>query len=224
MKSRQLLSIVLSLIMVFGVSAGSAYAASHEMDDSVEQDSYDDDRYDKDEVHDYDDKLEDKLDRWCEMTDDEKQKVIAEHDKSPEKVAELDRYCTLDDAERDAYVDEHEDEYRKYDKRQMMDSYCDMTYEEKRAFVAEHDKTAEHVKQMTKYCTLGEDDRMKFIKDQYKDHMKDSMRTADEMQEKLEEYCDMTDANRTAYIAEHEKTAEKADKMNSYCIRQDVLQ
>ncbi len=218
MKSRQLLSIVLSLIMVFGVSAGSAYAASHEMDDSVEQDSYDDDRYDKDEVHDYDDKLEDKLDRWCEMTDEEKDKVIAEHDKSPEKVAELDRYCTLDEKERDAYVDAHEDEYRKYDKGQMMDSYCDMTYEEKRAFVAEHDKTADHVKQMTKYCTLGEDDRMKFIKEQYKDYMKDSMRTADEMQEKLEEYCGMSETDRTAYIAEHEKTAEKAAKMDSYCI------
>jgi len=221
MKSRQLLSVVLSLIMVFGVSAGSAYAATHEMDDS--DDEYDDDRYDddKDEARDYDDKLEDKLDRWCELTNEEKNKVIAEHDKSPEKVAELDRYCTLDDAERDAYVDEHEDEYRKYDKGQMMDSYCDMTYEEKRAFVKEHDKSADHIKQMTKYCILGEDDRMKFIKDQYKDHMKDSMRTGEEMQEKLEEYCGMSETDRTAYIAEHDKPAEKADKMNSYCTLDD---
>jgi len=221
MKSRQLLSVVLSLIMVFGVSAGSAYAASHEMDDSVEN-AYDDDRYDddKDKARDYDDKLEDKLDRWCELTDEEKEKVITEHDKSPEKVAELDRYCTLDDAERDAYVDEHEDEYRKYDKGQMLDSYCDMTYEEKRAFVAEHDKSADHVKEMTRYCALDEDDRMKYIdkhEEKYRDQMKDSMHTADEMKEKLEAYCGMTDSDKTAYIAEHDKTAEKADKMDSYC-------
>jgi len=85
MKSRELLSIVLSLIMVLGVTAGAAYAQTdeielkdsvevtadenleeteNEQDDTRDEDS-DDSRYDK---HD----LEDKLDRYCEMTDEEK--------------------------------------------------------------------------------------------------------------------------------------------------------
>ena len=46
MKSRELLSIVLSLIMVLGVTAGSAYAQTDEVDtsDSVEIETFDDDR------------------------------------------------------------------------------------------------------------------------------------------------------------------------------------
>ena len=36
MRSRQLLSIVLSLIMVFGVTAGSAYAQTDDLDDILE--------------------------------------------------------------------------------------------------------------------------------------------------------------------------------------------
>jgi hypothetical protein len=210
MKSRQLLSVVFSLIMFTGVTAGSAaFAESDDVidsfDDCVEagypvMESYpekcmtddgtvfvndkDDDNYsyddDKDYVKDYDDDLEDKLDKWCKMTYEEKQKVIKENDKSKDKVADMNRYCTLDETERDAYIDKHERDYKMHDKdmRHMMDSYCDMSDTDKRALIEEHDKPEDHVEQMNKYCSLDETDRMAFIeehKDEYKDHMTDKM-------------------------------------------------
>ena len=68
MKSRELLSIVLSLIMVLGVTAGSAYAQTNEDDtsDSVEIETFDDDR---DEYRDGKRDLDDRLEAFCEMTD-----------------------------------------------------------------------------------------------------------------------------------------------------------
>ena len=61
MKSIQLLSVVLSMILVLGVTSGSAFAYERNGDDSYDDDSKDDDRYDeKNYKHDdLEDKLED---------------------------------------------------------------------------------------------------------------------------------------------------------------------
>ncbi len=102
MKSRQLLSIVFSLIMFTGVTAGSVAFA---------------------ESDDYDDKhgLEDKLDRYCEMTDQENRDFISEHDKAEDHVAKMNEYCELDEDARDAYIKEHKDDYKSNMKGKMMD-------------------------------------------------------------------------------------------------------
>jgi hypothetical protein len=68
MKSKQLLSIVFSLIMFTGVTTSSAAFAES-------------DEYDKD--------MRDKLDRYCEMTEQEKRDFISEHDKAAEHVAKM---------------------------------------------------------------------------------------------------------------------------------------
>ena len=212
MKSRQLLSIVFSLIMFTGVTAGSvAFAASY------------DDEYG----------LGDKLDRYCEMTNEEKQDLISKYDKSEEHIAKIDAYCELDEDKRAAYIEEHKDEFRmQHDKdiRDMIDRYCEMSDEDKRAFLAEHDKVEDHATKMNEYCELDEDGRMKLIeeyKDKYKSQMtdkmtdfkKEHMMNVDEMQIMHKEirdqndytkYCDMADKIRPLAIdvLESEKISE----------------
>ena len=92
--------------MFTGVTAGSAAFAA----------SYDDDYG-----------LEEKLDRYCEMTDEEKQDLISKYDKSEDHIAKIDAYCELDEDKRAAYIEEHKDEFRmQHDKniRDKLDRYC----------------------------------------------------------------------------------------------------
>jgi len=202
MKSRQLLSIVFSLIMFTGVTAGSAAFA---------------------ESDDYDDKhgLDDKLDRYCEMTDQEKRDFISEHDKaSTSSIAKMNEYCLLDEDARDAYIEEHKDDYRmNYDKdiRGMIDRYCEMSDQEKRDFISEHDKAEDHVAKMNEYCLLDEDARNDYIKDhreEYKSNMKGKM-----MDNGLRPHmdydrlCELSETNRALKIDD----PEKLDRISEWC-------
>jgi hypothetical protein len=167
------------------------------------------------DVKDYD--IREKLDRYCEMTDDEKRELISKYDKAEDHVTKMDAYCELDENERDVYIDEYEDEFRMqhdYDIREKLDEYCLMTEDEKADFISKHEKEADHVEKINEYCDLAPEDRDAYIaehKDKYKKH------TDEEFREKLDAYCDLSDADRAAYIAEHDKTDEKAAKMDRYC-------
>ena len=104
MKSTQLLSVVLSMILVLGASAGPAFAqVDDDMDDtSIEE--YDDEReeYDDDLKEDYDDDrydkhadLDDRLEHFCEMTDEEKRQFFADHPRIEQFADRLANYCEM---------------------------------------------------------------------------------------------------------------------------------
>ncbi len=302
MRSRELLSIVLSLIMVLGVSAGSAYAQTDDvgvsdsvevtvntaedsedtMDDATDETTEDDEREDDNDeyglddrleafcnmtdeekrqffadhprleqfreriVHhcelsederdgaidefmrehfpkerDYDDVLEDKLNRYCEMTDEEKAELIAEHEKTEEHVDRMNAYCEMSEDERDAYIDEHEHEYImniNKDMRHKLDRYCEMSDEDKRKYIAEHDKTADKAAKMDRFCTLNETDKADFIaehRDEYRDYMKDKMR--DVMTNKkhmdYDRLCGLAESDRAAEITD----SAKLDRLSEWC-------
>jgi len=224
MKSRQLLSIVFSLIMFTGVSAGSAAFA--------ESDEY------------YDD-LEDQLEDFCYMTDeqrvdffsnnpdmaeyDEKLTIICDIEDEDNRYKELDDFIdavipeTRDVDDFDNEFDELENEFEdesaddRYDLDDLLDRYCDMTDEDKRAFVAEHDKAEDHVEKMNRYCSLdGEDAREDFIRDhieEYKDHMKDKVhdKISDHMD--YDRYCSMASSDRLSEITD----VAKLDRISKWC-------
>jgi len=223
MKSKQLLSIVFSVIMFTGVTAGSVAFA--------ESDDYDD-KY----------RLDDRLENFCDMTNEEKQDFISEHDKAEDHVAKMNEYCLLDEDARDAYMDEHKAKFRmNYDKdiRGMIDRYCDMTNEEKQDFISEHDKAEDHVAKMNEYCLLDEDSRDAYIKDhidEYKDQTKDKMMDKNsrlhmdydrlcalsetdralkidnlEKLDRISEWCDMTPEERDTFKLEHYDSNKKHD-------------
>lgn len=84
MKSTQLLSLVFSLIMFIGVSAGSVAFAE-----------------------DVDSEMREKLERYCEMSDEDKRNYLAENDKTEEHAKKMDRYCTLSESDRADFIAEH---------------------------------------------------------------------------------------------------------------------
>jgi len=218
MKSRELLSIVLSLIMVLGVTAGSAYAQTDEadIDDSVEIEAFDDrddDKYDyRDGKHD----LGDKLDRYCEMTDEEKRELISKYDKAEEHVDRINAYCELDEDGRDAYIEEHKAEFKmKHDKdiRDKLARYCEMSDEDKRAFLAEHEKAEDHAAKMNEYCELDEDAREAYIKE-HKDEYKSQMKKMDKGKHMdYDRICALSESDRALEFDD----LEKLERISNWC-------
>ena len=277
MKSKQLLSVVFSLIMFTGMTAGSvAFADSDDLEDQLEdfcemsEDEkelffedhpriakfkdrltdfceLDEDKQEEaiknfikehvPEARDHDDyDHEDKLDRYCEMTDEEKDYFISMYDKGEDHLAKMDAYCELDEDQRDAYLDELKDGYKMHsakDMRDILERYCEMSDEDKRAFLAEHYKNTDHAEKMDRYCELDEDERMDFIeehRDEYKSHMKDKMSDykkeykmlVNEMKDKhkdvrdrqyYDRFCEMSDDERALAIDD----LEKLEKISEWC-------
>ena len=74
------------------------------------------DGYDKDMRH--------MLDRYCEMSDEDKKAFVAEHDKAAEHIAKMNEYCELDEDARKDFIKDHiKDKMRDNmsDKRPHMD-------------------------------------------------------------------------------------------------------
>jgi len=221
MKSRELLSIVLSLIMVLGVTAGSAYAQTDEANtsDSVEIEAFDDETVKDDDRDDYRDgkrDLDDKLEAFCEMTDEEKRQFFADHPRLEQFVDRIANYCDLSGDERETAIDEfireHAPEAQDLDDK--LDRYCEMTDEEKRELISKYDKAEEHVAKMNEYCELDEDARDVYI-EEHKAEFK--MKHDKDIRDKLARYCEMSDEDKQAFLAEHDKAKDHSEKMNEYC-------
>lgn len=176
MTSRELLSIVLSLIMVLGVTAGAAYAQTDEieLEESIEvfvdTNTEEDDVRDETDVRDDRHNLEDKLDRYCEMTDEEKRDLISKHEKSEEHVDRMNTYCEMSEDERDAYIDEHEDEYKSKMKDKMnkgkhldYDRLCALS-ESDRAL--EFDDS-EKLERISNWCNMTLEEREEYKKEKH---------------------------------------------------------
>jgi len=197
MISKQLLSIVFSLIMFTGVTAGSAAFAES-------------DEYDKD--------MRDKLDRYCEMSDQEKRDFISEHEKAEDHVAKMNEYCELDEVQRDAYIKEHKDEYKMHtdkDMRHSLEKYCEMSDDDRAAYITEHNKDADKAAKMDRYCTLDEDGRTDFIAehlDEYRAYMKDKM-TDKKPHMDYDRLCSMAESDRASEITD----VAKLDRISEWC-------
>ncbi|MEK0340407.1 MAG: hypothetical protein QQN46_09365, partial [Nitrosopumilus sp.] len=153
----------------------------HVTDEDRDRDFVKDHVTDEDWDRNTDADFRDKLARWCEMSDEDKEATAAKYDKTEDQIAKADRYCTLDESDRADFITDNRDEFkahmkdRMHDKdiRGMIDRYCEMSDEEQEAFVLEHDKAAEHVEKMNEYCSLDDDAREDFIKDLMRDKMSD---------------------------------------------------
>jgi len=236
MKSRELLSIVLSLIMVLGVTAGSAYAQTDDVDisdsidvtvnadteeddvreeetDDVREEETDDDRDDKRD-------LDDRLDRFCDVTDEEKRQFFADHPRLEQFSDRLANYCELSAYERTVsiqdFVREHIDKAGDYDIRDKLDRYCEMTDEEKRDLITKHEKTEDHVAKMDRYCELDDDERDAYIeehRDEYKSQMKDKMDKVKGKHLDYDRLCALSESDRALEFDD----SEKLERISNWC-------
>ena len=243
MKSKQLLSIVFSLIMFTGVTAGnSVFAQSDEvgMSESVEieiniddmtKEEHDDDRYEK-HVD-----LDDRLESFCEMTEDEKDALFTEHPKFKEFEDRLVTFCSLktEDEREDAieaFIKEHIPEVRNpdnYDLDDLLDRFCAATDEDKRKLFSDFPRLAQFSDRLMNYCEMSEDEQdvIEDLLENYKDeivanikeHTSEFKMDHDKnMREHMNKYCEMSDEDKSAFLTEHDKAEDHAEKMNQYCV------
>jgi len=203
---------------------GLTYTNTEDDDDRNE---IDDDRH---EIDDYD--LDDLLDRYCEMTDEEQRQLLADHPRLEPFNERLANYCDLSEDEQDAIdelIEEHEDkirhQLREYadeyhmnsdiEMREHLTRYCEMSDADKKAFIAENDKAEDHVDKMNRYCELDEDDRANFIeehRDEYIAHMKEKMMDKKHHMD-YDRLCALDESDRKAEIDD----SEKLDRLSKWC-------
>ncbi len=216
MKSRQLLSVVLSLIMVFGVTAGSAFAQTDDVidsfDDCVEagypvMESYPEQCMTDDgtvfvndeDVDDYDDDYDD--DRYAKGD-----KFYVCHNKNTISIAESavrehlahgDSMKKCPDAVRGSdrdYDDKMHDKYSNKGPGNLRDHfamYCDMTTDEREEKMQMHDDLPDDLRaDMARYCEMNDNEQ-----DSFRDSMMDKMDMIyDYMKDKMYTDKDMRDS------------------------------
>ena len=186
MKTTQLLSIVFSLIMFTGVTAGTAVAYA-------ESDDNDHDDYD----------MGDMLDRYCEMSPEDQTAFLEKYPMASDHQDKMTEYCLLDENGREAFIEEHKDEYKKHDynMREKIDKFCEMSEEDRAAHLERYQKSEEHLSEIKEYCTLDDAGKDAFI-DKFKDYMmnktsdhRDYMmnKTSDHRDYMKDKMCDPTD-------------------------------
>ena len=230
MKSRQLLSVVFSLIMFTGVTAGNtAFAESDDDSDNIikdfedcveagypimesypeqcmtddgtvfvnddDSDDHDDDRHEDDDFD-----LDDLLDRYCKLNNDDKRDLLADHPRLAPFTDRLANYCEMSEDEQDVIddlIEEHGDkirhELRAYSDeysnkghgnfREHFAMYCDMTVEQRaEKMEAKHDSLSDDLRaDMVRYCEMSEDEQ-----DDFRDIMMDRMdELHDSMKDKM---------------------------------------
>ncbi len=129
--------------------------------------------YAKDYVMDYKKDMREHLDRYCEMSDEDKKAFVTENDKAEDHVEKMNRYCTLDESDRLSFIEEHKDEYLKHMKDKMYDKMIDKKH-------MEYDRL----------CAMAESDRAAEIDDS-------------EKLDRISDWCEMTPEEREDYKREH---------------------
>jgi len=167
---------------------------------------------------DYRTDIREMADRYCEMSDEDKRAFIEEHDKAAEHIEKLNEYCSLDeDARKDFIKDHMKDKMtdKMTDKKPHMnyDKLCDMAASDRALEITDVAK----LDRLSEWCEMTPEEREDFKQD-HKGDMKDKDRMKDrDMREMVDRYCEMSDEDKLAFIAEHDKTAEHIEKLNDYC-------
>ncbi|MFZ8908771.1 MAG: hypothetical protein ACO2Y5_04440 [Nitrosopumilaceae archaeon] len=216
-------------IEIFIAERYPEYAESddeYERDDEYENDQDDyyetDDDYEKNDDYKRDYDMEEVLEKYCEMTGDDKVAFIEDHGKSAEHQEKMEEYCLLDESEKDAFIDALEDQYEKrdYDPKEIHEKYCEMNDEEKDSFIAEHEKLEEHKEKLDEYCTLDESEREAFIEEHQDEHKKYDKKGDHDAREKMDEFCEMEYDEKLAHLEEYDKL-DRLSMMEEYCALDD---
>lgn len=198
MKKTQLLSIVFSLIMITGVTAGNTvYAESDEKPNDIK----------------------DRLANFCNMTDAEKERFFLNHPRIAQFKDRLANICEQSEDERktsiEAFIAEIAPEVKSdYNMADKLERYCEMSDADKETFLAEHDKT-DQKDRMDAYCALDESERDAYIAE-HKTMVDEMQKRHEEIRDHKAEYqrlCEMTADERASEITD----AEKLTRISEWC-------
>jgi len=219
LKNAGLLTLV--AVLVFGLATspmlqnfGIAYAASHEeIDDQKDEevdDRYEDDRDEKyDDRPKSDDRIEyrvDNLDRYCELSDSEREEFLALHEGMTDEQKQMhDRYCTMTDEQRDEFRKSKQDVMMDFKEKhlEMVDkmksghefvrdfdmriaTLCEMSEEKLQRLMQNNEFLREHHERIAEYCNMSEEEREEYRmthQDLMEDYIEDFGQMRDRMME-----------------------------------------
>ena len=175
MRNRQLLSVVFSLVLVTGVSA-NAFADS--------------------------DDLEDKIEDFCEFSDQQKEDFFSDYPTMANYESELDSICQIaDEDEREEALEDFADEMVPQTRDDDEDQTDDDSYDDKEN---DYDNDRNDDKDDDRYDDDKDDQR-------YEDDDKS------DLDDVLEPYCEMNPNERTIFFDEYPELLEFEDRLDSFC-------
>lgn len=211
MKRTQLLSVVLSMIMFVSVTAGGAAFAQSD---------------------DYYDELEDIIENFCEMTDEEQSNAISDYSELAEYDQRLSEICSIDDIDErynvlediadeivpdtrndvDNETDNETDENDDYIKDQLQ-NFCEMTDEDKRQFFVDHPRLEQFSARLANYCNLSDEERDDNIDRFIHEHIDIIRDHMDKMYMDYDRFCAMSDSELAAATFDREFV----DRASKWC-------
>ena len=101
------------------------------------------------------------------------------------------------------------------DLKERLANICMLTDSEKEQFFLDHPRITQFKDRLANFCDLSEDERKISIEEFIKEITPEQKSDYD-MADKLKLYCEMSDADKEAFLAEHDKADLKA-RMDAYC-------
>ena len=193
MKSTQLLSVVLSLIMFTGVTTGSAVFAQSD---------------------DYYDELEDIIEDFCEMTDEEQSDAISDYSELSEYEQRLSEICAIDDIdERYDTLEDITDEIIPETRNDVDDDFDETDDDVIEDFEDCVEAGYPVMESYPEQCMT--DDGTIFVNNEYDDD-RDKDKDHD-LDDRLERFCEMTDEDKRQLFTDHPRLEQFSDRLASYC-------
>lgn len=163
-----------------------------------------------------DDNMADKLEKYCAMSDADKETFLAEHDKTDLK-DKMDAYCTLDESGRDAYIAEHKmmvDEMQEKheeirDHKAEYQRFCEMTADQRAAEITDAEKLAK----ISEWCEMTPEQREAYKKENH-DAAMDFKEKRHDALERMKENHDMSQRLR-GMIMDSDISQEKMDELRA---------
>ena len=107
-----------------------------------------------------------------------------------------------------------ESDEKQNDLKDKLDNFCNMTDTEKEQFFLDHPKLAQFKDRLASICEQSEDQREITIEAFIEETIEE--KSDDNMADKLESYCELSDADKEIFLAEFDK-ADLKDKLDAYC-------
>ena len=161
--------------------------------------------------------MADKLERYCEMSDADKEIFLAEHDKTDLK-DRMDAYCALDESGRDTYIAEHQmlvDEMQKRheeirDHKAEYQRFCQMTADELAAEITDAEKLAK----ISEWCAMTPEQREAYKKE-HRDVAMDFKEKHFDALERMKEKHDLSPRLRGMIMANSDISQEQIDELKA---------
>ena len=130
--------------------------------------------------------MREQLEKYCQMSDEDKNTFLTEHDKAEDHSEKMNQYCVSDEDERIAFIESNREEHKEHMKKMMEDKHHSLDYEKlcslSESELATEITDLEKLDKITSWCAMTPEEQ-----DAYK--MKHHDDTANKMHDKMSCEC-----------------------------------